>query len=205
MAWPFGDLPLFGFDFIMADPPWDFRLWSEAGEAKSPQAQYDTMSIDEICALPVGHLASKDCILFLWTTWPLILGGSNAQYSGSVKAADSPAGRIIDAWGFRFSTGGAWVKRTRMGKQSFGTGYRVRSSCEPWLIGINGNPDAPGASRSRNVIAGLAREHSRKPEEAYKWAEKYMPSARRLDLFGRKSRKGWSVWGKEAAKFDVAA
>lgn len=196
MTWPFGDLPMFGFDFIMADPPTEFTTYSEAGEEKSPQAQYDTMTIEEICAMPVGHLASKDCILFLWTTWPLMLGAE--------KASISPAGRIMESWGFRFSTGGAWVKRTSTGKQAFGTGYRVRSSCEPWLLGINGNPEASGASRSRNVIAGLARQHSRKPENAYLWAERYMPDARRLDLFGRKSRKGWTVWGRESTKFDQA-
>jgi N6-adenosine-specific RNA methylase IME4 len=201
-AWPFGDLPMFGFDFIMADPPTEFRVYSEAGQAKSPQAQYETMTIPEICALPVGHLAAKNCILFLWTCWPLILGGPNPQQAGPAKAADSPAGRIMDAWGFRFSTGGAWIKRTRTGKLNFGTGYRVRSSCEPWLIGVNGDPEAAGASTSRNVIEGLAREHSRKPDEAYKWAERYMPDARRLDLFSRQSRPGWTTWGRESTKFD---
>lgn len=197
MTWPFGELPLFGFDLIMADPPWPFDLWSEAGEEKSPQAQYETMTLDEIAALPVGHLADRNCILFLWATWPLILDRNDAGIS--------PAGSIMRAWGFRYATGGAWIKRTRSGKLGFGTGYRVRSSCEPWLLGINGDPETPGASRARNVIEGLARQHSRKPDEAYKWAERYMPNARRLDLFARQSRPGWTGWGLEATRFDEEA
>ncbi len=28
------------------------------------------MSIDELCALPVETLAEKDCLLFLWATFP---------------------------------------------------------------------------------------------------------------------------------------
>lgn len=188
---------MFGFDFVMADPPWEFDLWSEAGEAKSAKAQYATMTLDEIRALPVGHLADRHCILFLWATWPLILDRANAGIS--------PAGSVMRAWGFRYATGGAWIKRTRSGKLGFGTGYRVRSSCEPWLIGVNGDPDTPGASRARNVIEGIARQHSRKPDEAYKWAERYMPNARRLDLFARQSRDGWTAWGSESKKFDAEA
>ena len=30
------------------------------------------MSIEDICALPVGNLADKDCALFLWVTIPCL-------------------------------------------------------------------------------------------------------------------------------------
>lgn len=59
-GWPFGDLLPFSFDVILADPPWLFELRSEAGEAKSAQAQYDCIPTEEIMALPVGHLAAGD-------------------------------------------------------------------------------------------------------------------------------------------------
>lgn len=201
-AWPFGDMPAFGFDLIMADPPWLWQAYSEKGEEKSPEAQYPTMSIAEIGALPVGELASRDCILFLWTTWPVLLDSGDRKAGRYGDAGVSPPGRVMASWGFRYVTGGAWLKTTVTGKTAFGTGYAVRSSCEPFLLGVMGSPDAPGASRARNVIEGLAREHSRKPDEAYAWCEAYMPAARRADIFSRQIRPGWRAWGNEIHKFE---
>lgn len=187
MTWPFAHLQMFAYDFIMADPPWRFETWSEAGKAKkSPERHYGTMSIDEIAALPVGHLAGIDCTLWLWATHPMV----DQQIE------------VIRRWGFRFVTSGAWVKRTATGKLAFGTGYRLRSASEPFLLATNGNPET--AKNIRSVVEGPVREHSRKPDEAYAEAERMMPHARRADLFSRQSRPGWDSWGLEATKFDEA-
>lgn len=184
-ASPFSALPLFGFDFIMADPPWAFENWSDKGHGKAPQGQYDCMAAGAIAALPVGDLARGDCVLWLWATHPMLPQALN----------------VMERWGFRFATSGVWVKRTATGKLAFGTGYRLRCASEPFLIGIAG---APRTERTvRTVIEGPLREHSRKPDEAYAEAEKMMPGAfRRLDLFSRQSRPGWTAWGDEAGKFD---
>lgn len=185
MTWPFGNLTPLAFDLIMADNPWHFDLYSEKGNAKSAQAQYATMSLDDLKALPVGHLARGDAVLFMWATWPML----------------PQAMEVMAAWGFPYTSGGVWHKKTAHGHTAFGTGYRLRSASEPWLLGIVGNPKT---SRShRNVIEGLAREHSRKPEEAYAWCESYMPNARRADLFSREQRDGWSSWGLESTKFNA--
>ena len=206
MNWPFGDMKQFGYKFIMADNPWEFRLYSEKGEAKSAQAQYDCMKLDDIKKLPVGLLADKDAILFLWTTWPLLLGNAKYPVDGisrsnkDLGAAYSPAGDVIRAWGFNYVTGGVWHKQTINEKDRVGTGYRVRSVCEPFLLATTGNPKN---SRScKNLIRGLAREHSRKPDSAYEWAEKYMPDVKRLDLFSRENRLGWDSFGFETGKFN---
>jgi N6-adenosine-specific RNA methylase IME4 len=106
----------------------------------------------------------------------------------------------MKAWGFRYVSGGAWLKRKQRGGVAFGPGYRVRSACEPWLLGIYGEPEN---SRShRNFIDGLAAGHSVKPQEAYTWCETYMPGARRVELFSRTPRPGWDTWGNEAGKFE---
>src|ERR1039458_4371236 len=107
MTWPFGDLRMFGYDLIMADPPWQYENWSAAGEHKNASAKYSCMSLDEIKRLPVGDLAAPDCILMLWATNPLL-----------DKAFD-----VMTAWGFAFKTAGHWVKKTASGKLAFGTGY----------------------------------------------------------------------------------
>lgn len=70
--WPFTPLPMFGFDVIMADPPWSFELRSEAGAAKAPQGQYRCLPTAAIAALPVNQLARGDCWLWLWATFPMM-------------------------------------------------------------------------------------------------------------------------------------
>ena len=56
------------------------------------------MSIDELCALPVESLAAKDCLLFLWATFPML----------------PEALRLIKAWGFSFKTVAfVWLKQNR--------------------------------------------------------------------------------------------
>lgn len=180
--------PAGGFGLIMADPPWHYEMRSEKGEAKSPQAHYDTMTVDEIKALPVEALAAPNCLLFLWAVGPML-----------PQALD-----VMSAWGFTFKTQGQWSKVTKNGKQTFGTGYILRNAGEPFLIGTRGAPKTVCKS-VRNVIIGEARGHSRKPEIAYAVCEKLMPEARRLDLFSRQSRRDWVSWGDEKTKFDWAA
>lgn len=188
MAWPFGNnIRPFSFDLLMADPPWCFETYSDRGKDKSPEAHYKTMTLDEIKALPVGHLAAQDAVLWLWATHPML-----PQQLG-----------VIEAWGFRFVTSGVWVKRTPTGKLAFGTGYRLRCSSEPFLVATNGNPAT--ARTVRTVIEGQIRRHSEKPNEAFKAAEELMPDARRIEIFSRTSRPGWTTWGDEAGKFDEVA
>lgn len=186
--WIWGDLKPFTFGLIMADPPWRFESWSPAGKKhKSPEAHYETMAIEDIAAMPVNHLATGDCILWLWGTHPMI----DQQIE------------VARAWCFKFVTTGVWVKRTKKGKLGFGTGYRLRSASEPFIIATNGDPET--CKSIRTVIEGPLRSHSRKPDEAYREAERMVPGAvNRADLFSRQTRPGWSNWGREKSKFDTA-
>lgn len=184
--WPFDPLPLFGFDVIMADPPWLFELRSEAGAGKAPQGQYACMPTREIAALPVNQLARGDCWLWLWATFPMIDAGL----------------AVLKAWGFAYVTGGTWVKRGLSGKLAMGPGYVFRGNAELVLIGRVGNP--PVRSRSiRNVIEAPRRRHSEKPDEAYLTAEKLFGPARRADLFSRRTRPGWEAWGDQVGLLDA--
>ncbi|WP_241699982.1 MT-A70 family methyltransferase [Tabrizicola fusiformis] len=179
--------PVGGFGLIMADPPWAYDMRSEKGYAKSPEAHYGTMPLSWIKALPVEALAAADCLLWLWH-----------------PASMTPdALEVIGAWGFRFKTGGHWAKVGASGKQAFGTGYILRNAGEPWMIATRGAPRTTKAVRS--VIIAPAREHSRKPDEAYADAERLMPNVQRLDLFSRQRRPGWASWGNEVDKFGPRA
>jgi len=186
MDWPLAPLRPFSFDVIAADPPWAFSLYSEEGEEKSAQAHYDCMPIDEIAALPVGHLVGAHSWLLLWATAPML----------------PQALRVMSAWGFSFKTTIAWRKVTRNGKQAMGTGYVARTMHENVLIGACGKPEYRRALPS--IFDGVRRQHSRKPDEFYRLVDGFaMPHARKLDLFSRESRPGWESWGRETGLFDA--
>lgn len=217
MTWPFGDIPPMSADIILADPPWNFVLRSKNGEAKSPQAQYDCMQPDEIAALPVGRLCRGDAICFMWTTWPMMVT-SNPHWGVDLDR-DAPdtaipvAIRVMRAWGFRPVTGGAWFKRTPHDKVTFGTGYRLRSACEPFILGTIGNPKTSKSVRNiletwetENAIVAATRGHSRKPDDQYALCEQLCPQALKgVELFARQSYTGghiaWTPWGYEIGKF----
>lgn len=184
MTWPFGHLQMMGYGAILADPPWAYRMRSDKGYEKSPEAHYDTMDDEALMALPVHQLAQRDCLLIMWAIWPKL-----------PFAID-----VMKAWGFKYITGGSWVKRTPYGKIRWGTGYTLRSGCEPFLVGRIGEPQ--GQPRNiLNVIDAVAREHSRKPPEMRAMVEAMTPHAYRCELFAREPWPGNHVWGNEADKF----
>lgn len=185
MEWPFGRLRRFGYDAILADPPWSYKMYSAKGYEKSPEAHYSTMSDDDLYRLPVGSLAGRTCVLFLWATWPKL----------------PVAHECIRRWGFQHITGGAWLKTTKDGEGlRIGTGYSLRSACEPFLIARMGESQARLTDVS-NVIISPGREHSRKPPEARAMLERMTPNAWRCELFGREQWPGNDVWGNETGKF----
>lgn len=184
--WTFGALRPLSFDLIMIDCPWRHETYSKAGvTSKSAGGQYDTMSMDEIAALPVAQLGRGHTVLWAW--------GTHAMIDQQIE--------MTRRWGFKFSTTGVWIKWTVNKKLAFGTGQRLRCASEPFIIATLGNPLT--AKTVRTVIEGPIRAHSRKPDEAYHAAEKLYPAAlHRADIFSRESRPGWQSWGNEATKFD---
>lgn len=185
-AWPFGDLKMFGYDLIVCDPPWDFENYSAAGTKKGADSHYQVQSLDWIKALPVGQLARGDCLLLLWST--------GCMLPQCIEA--------MQTWGFVYKSEIVWRKVTKNGKVRMGTGYRVRTMHEPILLGTIGNPKhKPFPS----IIDGIAREHSRKPEEFYSLVETAAPGfSFRADLFARKRRPGWDAFGNETDKFGIS-
>lgn len=197
---PFEQLKAGAYDLAIFDPPWPNYNRSPKGEKKSSVAKYGRMSFEAIEALPARDIMKRDSVVVLCCTWPLLLNGGDVMkhYTGH-DAGSSRPGRCLKAWGCRYSTGGVWRKTTKTGKLARGTGYRLWSSCEPFLIGIIG---APKTVAQPNIFDGLRREHSAKPEELYAWCEAFMPGAKKIEVFSRRSRVGWDTYGYEAGKFD---
>lgn len=189
LAPPSINLPMFTYRTILADPPWLYENWSEAGEAKSPQAQYDCLDLDLIKRMRVADLAHPDgCVLLMWATAPMV-----PQALG-----------VIEAWGFTYSSMAAWAKQSKTGRTwAFGTGHRFRSAMEPLILATMNDP--PLLSRSvRNLIVAPVREHSRKPECIYDVAEA-IGAGPRCELFARQQRHGWAAWGNQTDKFTAPA
>lgn len=184
--WPFGDMKPFSYDVFVVDWPWDFALYSEAGEEKSARAQYDTMSLQEIIDFSViSHLAKPDSLWLIWTCeW--------------MKPGDQQ--RILDAHGLTYKSALVWRKTTKNHKVRMGTGYRVRTMHERIILATTGNPKHKAF---KSVFDGLARQHSRKPEEFYDIVLANTPNMNRADMFTRQTRPGFDRWGKQATLFDA--
>ncbi len=187
-AWPFGNLRMFGYDVVVIDPPTEFETYSAKGQTKSGGGQYDTMTWDELAALPVGLLARANAPGLLWATPP------NLRLSFD----------LIDAWGGKYKTELIWRKVTKNGKPRRGTGYHAAGYHESVLLFVFGD-EYQNHGQFPSMFDGIAREHSRKPDEFYQMVEKRTPRAFRCDLFSRETRPGWDGWGKEHGKFDKEA
>jgi len=187
----FEALPKRSFRAILADPPWRFVTFTDAvpPQSRKPERHYATMSFGDLVRLPVHRLAHPEgASLVMWTTFPML----------------PQALSLMQAWGFAYSSGGAWGKQSRTGnKIAFGTGYLFRSAAELYLVGTVGRPRIgrrPGATSVRNLILAPTREHSRKPDELYRDIETLFDGPY-LELFARSRHRGWTSWGNEVGKF----
>lgn len=187
VPWPFGDLNPLTYEVIVCDPPWDFANYSDKGTLKGADPHYDVMPLAQILALPVGMLARGDAMLLLWGTAPML----------------PQQIEVMRCWGFAYKTHLIWRKTTARGKVRVGTGYVARSMHEIVLVGTIGQPRLIGAFPS--LFDGIAREHSRKPDEFYELVGMRTVGARRADLFSRQRRSGFDAWGREADKFEAVA
>lgn len=159
------------------------------------------MSLEAMAAMPVADLAAKDCALFMWVV------GSHLEESFA----------LARAWGFSFKTDAFYWLKSRMwdaGVQldlltgdvpepRMGFGYWTRKQVEPCLLFTRGRP-ARITKGVRQVIVEPRREHSRKPEVARERIEALVAGPY-LELFARSARPGWTAWGNETDKFEVAA
>lgn len=62
------------YDIILADPPWPYnsrRMAQNNGtHIAGIEDEYATMSMEEMCALPIANVKAKNCVLYLWATGP---------------------------------------------------------------------------------------------------------------------------------------
>jgi N6-adenosine-specific RNA methylase IME4 len=182
------------YGVIYADPPWNFKTYSELGTGRAAVAHYQCMTFEQIVDLQPARWAARDCVLFLWATDPML----------------PKALQLIEAWGFTYKTVGFyWAKTNKrvdlnaLSTNDFftGLGYWSRANPEQCLLATRGSPSRLAMDVRRLVIAPR-REHSRKPNEVYDRIERLAPGPY-LELFARNSRPGWDAWGDQVSLFDA--
>jgi N6-adenosine-specific RNA methylase IME4 len=174
------------FSAISADPPWQYETYSGKGKDRAAERHYDTSSLDQIKTLPVAALAADNCVLFMWAVMPQL----------------PEALEVIRAWGFEYKTAGfCWLKNNRSGEGFFtGLGYWTRANAELCLLATRGKPTRLNADVHQVLISPVA-EHSRKPDEVACRIERLV-SGPYLELYARRPRAGWMVWGNQIPRAD---
>lgn len=170
-----------GYDIVLADPPWLYHDKSGTPANRHVENHYDTMTVDEICALPVQKITNKGSILFLWTPSPIT----------------PDAMKVIDAWGFKYLTRLTWIKTSKNGNVKMGIGNYVRNTTEDILIARKGVFPMP-KTKFPSTFSALRTDHSRKPERSYEIIENMNPDPSRIELFARYVYPGWTGVGNEA-------
>jgi len=175
------------FSTFVADPPWQYGNTSTRGAAEN---HYETMSIEELCALDVvPNHAAEQAHLYLWTT------------AGHLPQAFD----VMAAWGFQYKTYLVWVK------PQMGMGNYFRVSTELVLFGIKGNMRTQ-ARDIKNYFAAPRGKHSAKPALFQDIVERASPGPY-LELFTRcvgdtmlhgcecsQCRLGWATWGNQSKR-----
>jgi N6-adenosine-specific RNA methylase IME4 len=169
---------------VVIDPPWQPTLgatWhSRLSDKGAPQRFYDTLSVQEIIRLkpPLAEQAH----LYIW----------------AVTQHVDWAYQVARAWNAEPITLLTWKK------PGLGVG-RFRCNTEHVLVcrigDRQGNPFGKGGRHAQATEGTLfcwpRGKHSEKPDDFFRLVETLSP-APRLEMYARKPRSGWDVWGKES-------
>ncbi len=162
------------YNLIYADPPWQYTFGFDIHGAAD--RHYATMSIDDLCNLPIRDLAEDNAVLFLWTTSPKLFDAHD----------------VIKAWGFEYKTSFVWDKV----KHVMGHYNSVRH--EFLLLCIKGSfPKQSDTLHDSVIEIERSDEHSEKPEYFRQLIETMYPLSKKIELFARRKSEGWDAWGNE--------
>jgi N6-adenosine-specific RNA methylase IME4 len=168
------------FSVIYADPPWQYNSGDQHGTEEQDTVlgdHYPSMSLNELCQMPVKQMAATDAILFMWVTSPTL----------------EEAFEVINAWGFDYKASMVWDK------VAHNVGNYVSVRHEMLLICKRGQP--PKVPKLVDSVYEEERtEHSRKPAYFRELIDELYPDGKRIELFAREVSEGWECWGNEVAK-----
>ena len=215
------------FNIVVADPPWSFSdKLSMSSIKRGADAQYSTLTIEQLKSLPISNIIEDDAVLALWTV------GSQLQ-----EALD-----VMEAWKFRQTQVFVWVKTKQVPFEklkysmnklwkdlkethnalpvideivdslvtivqefnlsdilSFKMGRIFRQTHEICLIGVRGKIYKKLLNKSqRSVCFDISKKHSSKTEFLQDKLEiMFGKDAKYLEIFARRQREGWTCVGLE--------
>jgi N6-adenosine-specific RNA methylase IME4 len=167
----------------VCDVPWPYEP-DDDDPAHRGVWPFPTMSLAQLCALPVDSIMHADSVLPFWTT--------NFHMRHAFE--------ILQAWGFyKTPTILTWAK------DRIGHGHWLRGQTEHCIIGVRGKPTVTLTNES-TLLHAPVRGHSVKPKEFYDLIEKLFPAPRYADLFSRyRHNERWDCHGDEAPPIREAA
>jgi len=184
------------YNIIYCDPPWKYRQGKSMGThfGGAADRHYPCMDYKDICKLPISKLADEECILFIWTTFPML----------------REALEVIKEWGFEYKTNAfTWLKTypNQTLKMVFGVGYYTKSNAEVCLLATKGKAHklVKNNSISQMIITSKTK-HSEKPKEARNKIIQLVGELPRIELFARSSQKvenGWVNVGYDVDGCDI--
>ena len=160
---------------VVLDPPWPLARFGPQ-KAEDFGFDYDTMSLDEIAALPVARVLADDARVFLWT------GNHHLPHAFD----------LLRGWDLDYNFTMVWLKAGG-----------VKSPTSPmfnaeWIVvGRRGRPVFRDTRQFFTANAWPRSGHSVKPEGFYDLLRRVTPGPR-LDIFGRRRIAGFDSWGLEA-------
>lgn len=171
---------------LMIDPPWDKR---KGGKRKTRPNQgalldYPTMTTPSIFALLDRELdLPNQSTVFMWCIDSFLHG----------------AEQEMKQRGFKLHARMIWDK-----ENGVAPAFTVRYSHE-YLLWFYQSPMTSIAIGARGkfptVIREKSRQHSRKPDSAYRMIDCLYPLEEKVDVFSREPRNGWMQWGNDLDHF----
>lgn len=158
------------YQIIYADPPWEYKRKGKFCAGR----YYSTMTVKQICDLPINQISDERCLLFLWTTNSFL----------------RQAFEVVDAWGFEYKTCLTWAK------SHFGLGYWLWGQTEHCFLAVKGKYQRFKPPLGTTLINAPKSKHSKKPMAVRSLIERF-PHENKIELFARERTLGWDVWGNE--------
>lgn len=180
------------WDIIYIDPPWRYyRGDTKAGYTDysgAAEHHYPTMSEEEICALPIRSIMSKQSVVFMWATGPML----------------ASAIRVLDAWNLWYrGVTYVWVKTKQDGTPmgAFGTIPTFTKPKTEFVLAATINKRArpfPITTIKQDQLVYAPRtRHSEKPQEVRRRIVELCGDRSRIEMFARTRVTGWDAWGNE--------
>lgn len=165
------------FKTVVIDPPWPLKPLGLLVDRKTvAKIEYNTMSIDDIAAIPIAVCLDEDALVFCWT----------------VNKFLHDTFHIMAGWGIKYSFTMTWVKNGGVC-----TPVSPQFNSEFVVVGRKGSPKYKEVKAFPTANFWKRGEHSEKPEGFYDLLRRVTP-APRIDIFNRRPIPGFVGWGKES-------